>query len=340
MKIVLKDLDQYIKVFNSTGDGFLLALSHEADLSEIINAAFNLQDRLHRPFNIRVRQAIGAGACVILKDYTGKDDIVGTVVNEVARICSVGDGGHLLLPRRLKDTYPHTFEEGLRYKEYKDIKLKHIGSRDILSVFKIHRNPAVPEYILKASTKVFKQQNESLADLRSFLAHSSSPKEIKFIEYSGQSIKDLVLELDKKECRGTVLLRNPDCAYNEDQEKRIRTTLDELEVNDLKNIEIRFYSLPASIRGRVLDDKFISVGWYTYNIKKNGIWGHINCMINAYTSTEEGRHLLEMFNRAFNDLLKDSITSDQLHGRRGKSKALKHHHYSNIRGGGRTSASR
>ena len=68
------------------------------------------------------------------------------------------------------------------------------------------------------------------------------------------------------------------------------------------NVEIRCDSTPGSLKGRKFNDKFITVGWYTYVPGENELYGHTNCMVSAYINGAEGYKLKEMFDRAFDRL--------------------------------------
>ncbi len=308
-----------IEVYNSTGDGFLIVLSSQIDVSDVIKSAFVLQ-KLLRENNIIVRQAVGQGDCYIVNDFQGKTDAVGSVINETARICSLGDGNHILVSSSLRQSSRSSFQ-GQSWEavaEYQNVSLRHIEDKTI-SVLSLYDstdnlgNPDTPKAIQIGMT-VFKEQAPSLDDVTQFIRDNPNGH-AKLIEYSSLSIGSILEELRMNHWTADILLKHPGFVSVTKQKgrikegyKNIRSQFDQC----LDSIEVRCYTLPASIRGRSFNDKLINIGWYSYTDSNSadqpGIYGSKNCMINSLASTSNGEHLKNMFTIAFDSLWTSSST--------------------------------
>jgi hypothetical protein len=155
-----------------------------------------------------------------------------------------------------------------------------------------------------SDVNVFKDEPTAYPTLHQYL-ESKHPQKVDMIEYSTATVHDLLENL--KRCRSElrILICNPDAAVTEFQRDRINDRIRDLTTvtfRDYSAVEVRMYTLPASIRGRLFDEEYLTVGWHTHTSEPAGLYGHTNPMINAYTNTSEGRMIKDMFTWAFEHL--------------------------------------
>lgn len=142
------------------------------------------------------------------------------------------------------------------------------------------------------------------------------PKVVDMIEYSGGTIVALLEELFKANPQVTVrlLLCHPDVAITGFERRRIEVSLEYFlsKLSDYPNLSVRCYRTPGSIRGRVFDGQLITVGWYTYHMRRGReeLQGHLNAMVSANVSSSDGQHLRTTFNQAFDDLWSHPKTAE------------------------------
>lgn len=109
-----------------------------------------------------------------------------------------------------------------------------------------------------------------------------------FIEYSGIEAGHMWEELLKSGDRIYLLLKRPTEAVDADdgqtQMERIKNTI-KIRLFDHRQrwsqINVMFYTHPASIRGRRLGGSHLYLGWYNYDESGEGttVWGHSNPMV-------------------------------------------------------------
>jgi hypothetical protein len=152
---------------------------------------------------------------------------------------------------------------------------------------------------------VHADEAESMTVIRAHVAQES-PKSADFLEYSAVTVVELLEALKKKHCAMRILVCHPDAAISDLQASRIRSSLEihqGITFADYEKVEIRLYRLPAAIRGRLLDESFVTVGWHVYDDQSpSRLHGHIHPMVSARTTTAEGQHLAKLFHTAFDHL--------------------------------------
>lgn len=113
------------------------------------------------------------------------------------------------------------------------------------------------------------------------IAHRNSKLTEAFaIHYSGQNINHIILELQDipsiKEI--TVFLQHPEQSVGSEQSEKIKTMVKAiLRLWHSNKVHVQYYREPASVRGILINDVVLCIGWYTYqNAKDEGtlIWGH------------------------------------------------------------------
>jgi len=144
-------------------------------------------------------------------------------------------------------------------------------------------------------------QLEASQELIAFVERDK-PKKADLIELSTASIDPLLESLIRENCQIRLLIQNPNSAITDFQKDRIQQRIRDLmsvTLREYTRSEIRLYAVPCSIRGRLIGESVINVGWYTYSNDEIGAYGHINPLVTARVDTPEGRELCKMFQRAF-----------------------------------------
>ena len=167
------------------------------------------------------------------------------------------------------------------------------------------------------------------------LLNNNNINHIKMIEFSSATVfKDIVMPMARRGTRIQLLICHPEKIHNLYQVERIQDTINKIheliaEVFDKKNIEIRCYKKPASIRGRLYSDKAVCVGWYTYGSRvitgyKNldpsilikrlpyDVFGDKNALIYADPKSQEGKLLESMFRDTFEDMWEDAVVFTEI----------------------------
>lgn len=148
------------------------------------------------------------------------------------------------------------------------------------------------------------KQSESTQELTDFI-EKNYPKKADLIEVSSATVDPVLDALRLKNSYVRLLLQNPESSMTPFQMERIRQRIIELVTvtfRDYESCEIRLYSVPCSLRGRLIGDKLVNVGWYVYSADNIGVYGHDNPLITAPAGTREGDELIRMFKRAFDNL--------------------------------------
>jgi hypothetical protein len=158
--------------------------------------------------------------------------------------------------------------------------------------------------------RLMKNQGEAMPVLIQHV-REKQPKTVKMFEYSTSTIGDLLRALRDNHVEIKLLVFDPDASPISDlQEGLIRQRLDLLNtliLKDYPKVEIRLYSTPASLRGRLIGT-LLNVGWYTYYYHEGApdLVGDENPMllIDA-ANTSEGVALADMFEKAFDEAWKE-----------------------------------
>lgn len=148
------------------------------------------------------------------------------------------------------------------------------------------------------------------------------PKHGKLLEYSGFTAKNTLRALREVGCQTKLLLAHPASRPDGFQRRRIKAAIDDIIGVEFANarqfIEVRFYTTPASLRGRRFGEQIV-VGWYTYRDDQRldvesqeqvMLWGHDNVVVAGDTRTEQGAILASWFERQFDELWGHRMTRD------------------------------
>lgn len=164
------------------------------------------------------------------------------------------------------------------YVIYRDIGLTflHISTEDMIAI-----NVAIFTFMLysisvtrpkQPEIDVFEDQVKMVQDVSAYISQNDV-KHATIIQYSGVMITNTLLELMKKGVNVSLWLHNPETAVSTHQRDRILSSINGME-DQLKTsyegkrrpkLTIYYYDAPASIRGILVDDKMLIIGWYTYN---------------------------------------------------------------------------
>lgn len=162
-------------------------------------------------------------------------------------------------------------------------------------------------------------QDDNTAHLIAMLSDANTIGSVKMIEYDSESTKALIYFFLQKGATVHCLLQHPEHSINESQ--RNRTVLQILCKEDdyfgfSDRITFSYYRNQASLRGRLIDDKYISVGWYTYDyrggIPGRQVWGHNNPVVTTERKSLDGDRLSAFFTQVFDNLVEDSESWDDL----------------------------
>jgi hypothetical protein len=152
----------------------------------------------------------------------------------------------------------------------------------------------------------------SVSSLERHFVQEHRPAHVDLILHSSLVVSELLESLKDNRSYIRLLLKHPATAQSDTDRQVIlaqAVRLIEVTLKDYDKVEIRCYTSPASIRGKLFDKKALSVSWYTYTTGlRYRVYGHDNAVLFTYTNTEEGRLLQEMFERAFNWLWTHSET--------------------------------
>lgn len=170
--------------------------------------------------------------------------------------------------------------------------------------------------------EIFGNESEAEDRLKEIIANTKI-EEAKFLEYSAASpsvvnlLKSIINSGDAKSIR--LLLYHPrkiepprDNVRTHRQINRILSNLENLSDTTYQDdnpdvvLRIKCYEEPASLRGRNFNNKYVALGWYTYDHKKkrrgDQIWGAENPLIVARGNERGGgEEMKNMFNIVFED---------------------------------------
>lgn len=158
-------------------------------------------------------------------------------------------------------------------------------------------------------------------------------EKVQLIEYSSGTVRRILEKLGAVGAEIELLICNPNHSITNRQERSFHSSQpgkqdfqkDERICPAIRNLyrftlgnygkaKIKCYKTPGSLRGRNFGNRWIQVGWYTYQAKgdliKFGspqIWGDSNPVITAPVSSPEGQVLKGMFNEVFEKMWEESI---------------------------------
>lgn len=153
------------------------------------------------------------------------------------------------------------------------------------------------------------KQSESNTNIIEYLSNKHRIGNANLLELSSVTVTPILKSLVDKKARIRLLIQNPIETINDWQRSRVITQLRSLHSTTFRhydNFEIRAYRKPASVRGRLIDEKCLSIGWYAYSIETEenpvGVHGHDNPVLEVYRKSDFSTELFKFFRTIFNDL--------------------------------------
>jgi hypothetical protein len=112
--------------------------------------------------------------------------------------------------------------------------------------------------------KVYEQQEDMYRDIMKYIEEKPIKTAI-LIQYSGHRSISLIDKLIRKNAEITVYLQHPEDAINQWQKERIQMTIENLRrCRTTNKLTIYGYDVPASIKGVLINEELLAVGWYAY----------------------------------------------------------------------------
>jgi hypothetical protein len=166
--------------------------------------------------------------------------------------------------------------------------------------------------------QIFRNQQSTNYSLQEYIK-GNKVKSARFIEYDGESVKPVVIELLEKGASVELLLQHPDHAISQYQRNKIVhqiMTKDKEFLGFESQLSIFYYQDVASVRGRIFDNRMICLGWYTYDRRileqEAQVWGHTNPTVITLATENSFSDLSDMFNTVFANLKKNSIPFEKM----------------------------
>lgn len=133
------------------------------------------------------------------------------------------------------------------------------------------------------------------------------------LEYAGVSITPLIRKLRDRGAEIQILIKHPEeCGRY--QRQRTLTNIEALYASVLNgydgHFEIRCYRAPHGLRGRLIGDELVEVGWLTPDFDRDTAFGRINPSVYANPNTTDGARLQALFTRTFDDVWNHGETVD------------------------------
>lgn len=166
----------------------------------------------------------------------------------------------------------------------------------------------------------FRDRNDVNPYLHEVL-NDESPDRVFFLYYNATSAKDVINQSISNDCEVFLLIKDPRDAINPLQrtagQKRVRELFEEN--IGFRNVQIRFYDAPASLKMMKAGPDHVAVGWYTYDRrggeKDDPIWGGENPMV-AFSRDDDGDDFVVVDDWAttiYHRLWRDSVTLQDLY---------------------------
>jgi TolB-like protein/class 3 adenylate cyclase/Tfp pilus assembly protein PilF len=131
-----------------TGDGMALVFSTTPEAP--VQCALEISKALRSHSELRVRMGIHSGPVSGIKDVNDRSNIAGAGINVAQRVMDCGDGGHILLSKRVAEDLEQYRQWRPYLHELGECEVKH-GAR--VSLVNLYRdevgNPAIPEKLKK-----------------------------------------------------------------------------------------------------------------------------------------------------------------------------------------------
>ncbi len=147
------------------------------------------------------------------------------------------------------------------------------------------------------------------------------PRKAAMLEFSTATTGSILRALRDIDARIHLLAANPErvSGWHEARMRRALVDLLHIDFSDYDGLRMRLYSVPPSLRGRIIGELVI-LGWYTHRDNKRidafdpgsvEVWGHDNAVILGRTDETDGAVLASWFSREFERLWTHRSTLDE-----------------------------
>ena len=204
-----------------TGDGMALVFSTTPEAP--VQCALEISKALRSHSELQVRMGIHSGPVSGIKDVNDRSNIAGAGINVAQRVMDCGDGGHILLSKRVAEDLEQYRQWRPYLHELGECEVKH-GAR--LSLVNLYRdevgNPAIPEKLKKERETTAAAPSVKPAKLRKPLLLTgailvTSALVIGFWAFSHRHSQKVANALSSPEKRIAVLPFKPLVPENRDQ---------------------------------------------------------------------------------------------------------------------------
>lgn len=146
-------------------------------------------------------------------------------------------------------------------------------------------SPPLQERAIATPTTVLSNNDALWTELAVSTIRTATPKNAWFLEYSSASVRHVIDIALEHNWHVTLLVRDPESLKIQWQKQKIDNTLtfllrDQADGIAKGRLTVIKYNAPGSIRIRLFEDAFVTLGWYTYD-RRSGygdkqIFGHNN----------------------------------------------------------------
>ncbi|WP_435612151.1 hypothetical protein [Streptomyces sp. bgisy159] len=152
------------------------------------------------------------------------------------------------------------------------------------------------------------------------------PRTVDMLEYSAFGALPLLAKLGEEGCTQQIrlLVAHPSAAISDYQRdyrlaEGLRALAYRIPADRARSIglQLKCYSATASLRGRLLADEVLAVGWYSYDDRGladpggRPLSGASNSLVITTASSSGGQHLIHLYRRVFENLWRDAAEPDQ-----------------------------
>lgn len=120
--------------------------------------------------------------------------------------------------------------------------------------------------------KAYEEQANMYRDIEKYIENRNVRNAI-LIQYSGSWSFQLIRALMNRGASVTLYIKNPETASTQRQKDRIRDRIQRLEqtlnVSIPARLTVYVYDVPATIKGVLVDDELLGIGWYKYEYINN-----------------------------------------------------------------------
>ena len=204
-----------------TGDGMALVFSTTPEAP--VQCALEISEALRNHSELQVRMGIHSGPVSGIKDVNDRSNIAGAGINVAQRVMDCGDGGHILLSKRVAEDLEQYRQWRPYLHELGECEVKHGARVNLVNLYRDEvGNPAIPEKLKKERETAAATPSVKPAKLRKPLLFTgailvTSALVIGFWGFSHRHSQKVANALSSPEKRIAVLPFKPLVPENRDQ---------------------------------------------------------------------------------------------------------------------------